>query len=122
MPGLSGPSALDKGKVIEANDSNFQALINDKSKPLTVVCFYASWCPVCRRITPKIIETSKVFDENTQFLSVDVDKCGNLREKYGVEGMPTVLFFKNGEVVGERLQNYRTMIKSIEDKIKQKVG
>lgn len=70
------------------------------SEGLTVVDFYATWCPPCKAIAP-ILE--KLSDQYTQanFIKIDVDESADIAQEYGISAMPTFFFFKDGEKIGE---------------------
>ena len=82
--------------VTNITDNSFSEVINQSN--LVVVDFWASWCGVCRKFE-SIIDT--VADEmtNITFVKMEVDKSPATSEKYSVTGLPTVLIFKNGELV-----------------------
>lgn len=71
------------------------------AKPaLTVVDFFATWCPPCKAIAPKVVEFSDTYTD-VKFLKVDVDELSEVASEWSVTAMPTFLLFKNGEKVGE---------------------
>lgn len=83
--------------VKDINESQFDAEVL-KSETPTVVDFWAPWCGPCRMVGP-IIEELAVEMEGVQFVKVNVDDNQELASKYGVQGIPTILFVKGGEVV-----------------------
>lgn len=87
------PVAKD-GKVIELEDAS--ALTPGvKVEQLTVVDFNAVWCGPCRQLTPVLEELAAKYQGKVTFVSVDVDKLGNLFEAYQMgESIPAVLFLK----------------------------
>ncbi|MEZ3577875.1 MAG: hypothetical protein K1W01_10320 [Muribaculaceae bacterium] len=87
------PVAKD-GKVIELEDAS--ALTPGvKVEQLTVVDFNAVWCGPCRQLTPVLEELAAKYQGKVTFISVDVDKLGNLFEAYQMgESIPAVLFLK----------------------------
>lgn len=80
-----------------SEQKDLDALI--QSGKLVVVDFYADWCGPCKMIAPKVEELSKL-DENKDviFCKVNVDEAEEIAAKYGIEAMPTFLFFKNTQV------------------------
>lgn len=58
--------------------------------------FWAQWCGPCKMLAPVIDELAEKFEGKVQFVKIDVDIERELAEKYGVQSIPTVLFFKDG--------------------------
>jgi thioredoxin 1 len=86
------------GKVF--TDGNFQSEVLQASQPV-LVDFWAEWCGPCRMLAPVI---DKVATANTGRIVVgkmNVDENQNTPQQYGIQGIPTLLLFKNGEVVGQ---------------------
>ena len=88
-----------------------------KSDKLTVVDFFADWCGPCQVIAPRFIELSKEHTE-VNFLKVNVDKGETIAEVYGIEAMPTFLFFKGGKqvdkVVGANIDSIISKVQSLQ--------
>jgi len=82
--------------ALEITDSNIAEIIN-KNK-ITVVDFWAEWCGPCRILGPIIDELS---NENSDIAigKLNVDENSTISVKYGIRGIPAVLFFKDGELV-----------------------
>ena len=74
--------------------SAFEQALKDAGDKLVVVDFTASWCGPCRVISPKFEAMSKEFSD-VVFLKVDVDENDETAEKYGIQAMPTFIFFKS---------------------------
>ena len=85
--------------VLELTDANIAEAISEKE--LTVLDFWAPWCGPCRMLSPIIDELSKdnANNEKLNIAKVNVDENGEVAVKYGIRGIPTVLFIKNGNVV-----------------------
>ena len=77
--------------------SNFNELINS-TKP-TLVDFYADWCGPCKMMSPIIDETKKDFGSDATILKIDIDKNTDVARKYGIRSIPTLVLFKEGEIV-----------------------
>ena len=77
--------------------SNFNELINS-DKP-TLVDFYATWCGPCKMMKPIIEETKSVLKDTANILKVDIDKNKEVAIKYGIRSVPTLILFKNGEMI-----------------------
>jgi thioredoxin 1 len=86
----------------EFNDSNFQDKVISSEK-LTVVDFWAEWCGPCRAIGPVIEELSKEYDGKVNVGKVNVDQNANVSAMFGIRNIPTILFFKGGQVVDKQV-------------------
>lgn len=81
-----------------ATKAEFQeALTHDG---LVVVDFFATWCGPCKMIAPLLEKFSNEYT-SAKFIKVDVDVLGEIAQEYEIASMPTVLFFKNGEVINK---------------------
>jgi len=76
---------------------NFNELINS-TKP-TLVDFYADWCGPCKMMSPIIDETKKDLGSGATILKIDIDKNTDVARKYGIRSIPTLVLFKEGEIV-----------------------
>lgn len=82
-------------EIIHATDENFNDVINDD---IVLVDFFASWCGPCRMLSPVLEEISEDRD-SIKIVKVDVDECNSLAKTYGVMSIPTLLLFKNGNLI-----------------------
>lgn len=82
--------------MVEINDSNFKELMAE-GKPM-LVDFWATWCGPCRAIAPLVEEVAAEYDGRVIVGKCNVDDSVDLPMEYGVRNIPTLLFFKNGEL------------------------
>lgn len=83
--------------ALEITDVNFEQEVLMSSQPV-LLDFWATWCGPCRAIAPAIEELAKDYEGRAVVGKVDVD-ANEIPGRYGIRNIPTVLFFKNGEVV-----------------------
>ncbi|MBR6988649.1 MAG: thioredoxin [Bacteroidaceae bacterium] len=86
---------------LQITDQNFEELVA-QGKPMLIE-FGASWCGPCRKIGPYIDEIAKTYEGQALVGKVDIEECDDLVEKFGIRNVPTVLYFKNGEVVDKNV-------------------
>ncbi len=84
-------------KPVEITDANFEEQVTNSDIPV-VVDFWAAWCGPCRMIAPVMEELAEEYDGKVKIGKLDVDVNQQTAVKFGVRSIPTVLFFKGGEV------------------------
>lgn len=82
---------------VKITNENFEALKNGE-QPL-VVDFWATWCGPCRAIAPTIAELAEEYDGKVAVGKCDVEECEEIAAEFGIRNIPTIIFFKNGEMV-----------------------
>jgi thioredoxin 1 len=82
---------------VQITNENFESL-KGGNLPL-VVDFWATWCGPCRMVGPIISEMAEKYDGKIVVGKCDVEECDDLAAEFGIRNIPTVLFFKNGEIV-----------------------
>jgi thioredoxin 1 len=86
------------GAVAEVNDTNFDAEVLQSSEPV-LVDFWAPWCGPCRQIAPLVEQLAGENAGSAKVLKLNVDDAPRAAQNYGVSSIPTLMVFKNGEVV-----------------------
>ena len=86
------------GKYIDLNSSNFE---NTIKSGVSLVDFWAPWCGPCRMIAPVIEELAEDFDGKANICKVNTDEEQSISIQYGIRSIPTILFFKDGEMVDQ---------------------
>ena len=74
-----------------------------RQKGLVLVDFWATWCAPCRMLAPVLEQCATMYSEQLEIVKVDADTSEDLLVQYGVRGLPTLLLFKGGEVVDQRV-------------------
>ncbi|MDD2798812.1 MAG: thioredoxin [Bacteroidales bacterium] len=87
--------------ALTITDASFQEILAS-GKPV-VVDFWAEWCGPCRMVGPIIEELSKEYDGKVTIGKIDVDENTEVAAKYGIRNIPTILFFKDGQVVDKQV-------------------
>ena len=81
---------------------NFEELVKNSGK-VALVDFWAAWCGPCRMVGPVVEEIATEMGETAVIGKVDVDAEGDLAMEFGIRNIPTLLFFKDGQVVDKHV-------------------
>ena len=81
----------------EFTDANFDELLG--SNKVVVADFWATWCGPCKAMGPSIDELAAQYEGQALIGKVDVEENNDLAEKYAIRSVPTIIFFKDGEMV-----------------------
>jgi thioredoxin 1 len=105
--------------VLEVNDANFDQEVLKSEQPV-LVDFWAVWCGPCKAIAPIVDGLAAAYAGKLKVAKVNVDQNGATPSRYGIRGIPTLLFFKGGkiadQVVGYCAQDV------IEEKVKKLIA
>ena len=91
--------------LIQITDGSFQKLVIESDQPV-LVDFWAEWCPPCHQLAPILEELAIELDGKLTITKLDTDVNQTTPMAYGVFGLPTLLLFKNGEIV-ERIVGFK---------------
>ena len=84
--------------IIEISDNDFEEKVLKSDKPV-VVDFWAAWCGPCKAIGPVLEELAKEMGDEVVIAKCNVDENQMTPTKFGIQAIPTLIFFKNGEAV-----------------------
>ena len=87
--------------ALQITDANFEELVNS-GKPM-VLDFWAEWCGPCRMVAPIIDELATEYEGRVTIGKMDVDNNNDVVAQFGIRNIPTVLFFKDGQVVDKQV-------------------
>ncbi len=85
---------------IHLTEENFENEVL-KSDKLVMIDFWAAWCGPCKMIAPTIEELAIEYDGKAKICKLDVDNNQRIAMQYGIRSIPTLLFFKNGQLVDQ---------------------
>lgn len=87
-----------QAKYINLDENSFRTEVLESDKPV-LVDFWATWCPPCKMIAPIIEEIAAEYEGTAKVAKLDVDQVPSVAGNFGIQSIPTMLFFQNGEVV-----------------------
>lgn len=88
-------------KTIEATQANFDGLI--RTAGVVMIDFGAEWCAPCRAIAPVLSELAEKYRGQVTLATCDVEENNDITVKYSICNVPTILFFKNGELADQQV-------------------
>jgi thioredoxin 1 len=88
--------------TVKVTDSSFDADVLQADKPV-VVDFWAEWCGPCRMIAPALEEISQELDGRVTIAKINIDEEPETAMKFGIRSIPTMMIFRDGEVVATKL-------------------
>ena len=85
-------------KITELDSSNFDSTLSSSSTPI-VVDFWAPWCGPCKAIAPILNELAEELGDAVRICKVNIDNNSEVASKYEIRAIPTILIFKDGQIV-----------------------
>lgn len=93
---------MSDAKFVAVTDASFEQQVLAAPGPV-LLKFEADWCGPCQAMKPMIEDIARDYDGRLTVATIDVDQNGQTAYRFGVRGVPTVLLFKGGEVVGQKV-------------------
>ena len=89
-------------KIVYTNDSGFEAEVLE-SEQAVLVDFWAEWCGPCKMIAPLLDEMADTYADRMTIAKLNIDENPNTPNKYGIRSIPTLMLFKDGAVIAQKL-------------------
>lgn len=84
------------GQILKVDQANFEKVVLNSTNPV-LVDFWAEWCGPCRTLGPVLEQVAQELGSKATIVKVNVDENGELAQQFGIRGIPTMIFFKDGE-------------------------
>lgn len=84
--------------AIKQKFNSFEELLNGSETPV-LVDFYATWCGPCQMMAPILEQVNQQLNGQIKIVKIDTDKYPHLANRYGIQALPTLMLFKNGQTV-----------------------
>src|SRR5580698_10765592 len=105
--------------IVEVTDATFDKDVLQSEQPV-LVDFWAVWCGPCRAIAPIVDELATTYAGKLKVAKVNVDQNGATPSRYGIRGIPALLFFKDGKIADQVVGYVAQDV--IEEKVKKLIG
>ncbi len=90
------------GKIVHVTDSSFEEEVLKSEKPV-ILDYWAEWCGPCRMIAPILDEIADEYADRITVAKINIDENQETPQKYAVRGIPTLMIFREGNVVGTKV-------------------
>ncbi|MBI0114093.1 MULTISPECIES: thioredoxin TrxA [Gilliamella] len=88
--------------IVSLSEATFDNTINESTKPV-LVDFWAEWCGPCKMVAPILEEIAQEYGDKIIIAKLNVEQNPSIAPKFGIRGIPTLLIFKNGQVVATQV-------------------
>ncbi len=88
--------------TIDTSDASFEADVLKSDKPV-LVDFWAAWCGPCKMVAPILDDVAMEYSDKIKVAKMDVDKNQVVASQFGVRGIPTLILFKNGQMIAQNV-------------------
>jgi thioredoxin 1 len=92
----------EKSNIVAVSDASFETDVLGSSRPV-LVKFEADWCGPCQAIKPAVQQIASEYADRLTVATLDIDANNRTPQRFGVRGIPTLLLFKNGQVVAQKV-------------------
>ena len=89
-------------KIVHTNDENFEADVLNSDK-VVLLDFWAEWCGPCKMIAPFLDEAADQYEDKLKVAKINIDENPNTPAKYQIRSIPTLMLFKDGSVLAQKL-------------------